>query len=174
MARKKLQLDALDTWMRAAEQDPRLAILAMLWKDRHRNPEMSVSVTEADLEGCQKSMEYMGAKPEVRIFRRLGREATAGIPATKGKRAVPPSPAIPPSAFVIVAVLERGTFNAIKPIENNEDGARGRDQADVVRRARDRVAMYSTAVRQAAASGTFSQSDITELCGAAEALARAA
>lgn len=78
----------------------------MLWKNRHRNPGLSVTVTQKDIDGLKQCLDYQKLEAEVNILRR------------------------PDS--VVIALVERDTQltdkdgtvtslgNAISPIENNE------------------------------------------------------
>lgn len=167
-----MKKDALDKLEIDMIKDPLKAVALMLWQDRHRNPEMARQITEKDVAGYQQSMGYLEVTPEVRIYRRPGREAQPGVPATKGKRGIAATPAVPPSTFVMVSLVKKGTLDGIKPIENNEADAELRDQAEMTRRARDKALQYAQTVRQDMASGTYSNANLIELCAAAELLAR--
>lgn len=165
--------DALDIFVADANKDPKAAIYMLLWLQRHRLPELTAVIKEDDLRGFKESMAFMGAKPEVVIMRPQGHPGHPGSPAVGNRRAVPARQPEGPRPFAVVMMVERGTKNAIKPIENSEQGAQERDNADRVRRAKDKAFQFITVVRQQAASGTFSSADINELCSAAETLARA-
>lgn len=175
MAKKKTPKgDALDALLANLEANPKFAIALMLWQDRFRVPEMARLIKEEDLSTYQASMEYMEATPEIRFYRRPGRPAQPAVPASKGKRAVPATAALPAAPFISVMLVRKGTLDCIKPIENSEEAAKIRDQAEAVRRARDNVLNYSVTVRQEMGAGVYSTANIGALCAAAETLARAA
>lgn len=167
---KEAPKDALDL---LAEGDPRSIIALMLWKDRHRNPDMAVQITEKDIAGFDACCAYLEVTPEVRIVRPQGRPAQAAIPAQGPRRAVPGRAAESPRPFVAVNVVRKGTQDGIKPIENNEDDARLRDRANELRRFRDNAPTLAAQMLKDAASGQFSTSTIQEAAQALTALARA-
>lgn len=170
MATKK---DALDRFADEANKDPRKAIALILWLNRHRNPEMAVQVSEKDIEGFAQCVDYLDVKPEIVIVRPQGHPGTPGAPALGKRKAVPQSAAEGPRPFVTVNLVAKGTMNSIKPIENDEDGAKLRDQADALRRFRDKAPALAAQLRQDAAAGQFSTSTINEAAEALQALARA-
>lgn len=166
----KPKKDVLD---KLAEADPKEIIALMLWKDRHRNPDMAEQITEKDIAGFRACTDYLGVDPEVAIFRPQGRPAQAAVPAAGRNRAVPARPAEPARPFVAVNLVAKGTMNAIKPIENNEEDAKVRDQADALRRYRDKAGSLASQLMQDVAAGQFSTSTIQEAAQALVALARA-
>lgn len=166
------QVKAVDALDQLAEGDPRRVIALMLWKDRHRNPDMAVQITEKDITGFDECCAYLEVKPEVSIVRPKGRPAQAPIAAQGQRRAVPGRAAEPPRPFVAVNVVQKGTQNAIKPIENNEEDARLRDRADALRRYRDNAQALSSQLLKDAASGQFSSSTIQEAAQALLSLAK--
>ncbi len=98
--------------------DFRKAIALILWKFRFHNPGMTVLITDEDLKAYRDCVTYLqsGAikgEPEVRIERDKGRPAAPGKEGTT-------IPGIAPRNFVTVALVEKGTWNAIRPVENNE------------------------------------------------------
>lgn len=153
---------------------PVLDVLALvLWKDRHRNPDMTVLIREEDIKGFSDCTTYLKLKPAVRIVRPKGAPAMPAVAATRTRSAVPARPAEPPRPWVVVGVVEAGTENIIKPIENSEAGALLRDQADAVRRARERAPMLAQQLLADATAGVFSTAMIHEAAQALTALARA-
>lgn len=166
----KPKKDALD---KLAEADPREIIALILWKDRHRNPDMAVQITEKDLAGFRACVDYLEVEPEVSIIRPQGRPAQVAIPAAGKRRGTPARPAEPPRPFVAVNLVAKGTMNAIKPIENNEEDAKIRDQTDALRRYRDKANELASVLLRDVASGQFSTSTIQEAAQALVAMARA-
>ena len=166
---KVVEPDVLDA---LARSDPKRIIALMLWKDRHRNPEMALQITQPDLKGFTDCMNYLEVEPDVVIFRPQGRPAQAAIPAMGKRRAVPAYPSEPPRPFVTVNLVQRGTMNSIKPIENNEDDAKKRDQGEELRRWRDKAPQIARQLLQDVGAGQFSTATIQEAAQALVALAR--
>lgn len=171
MATKTVKkLDILD---QLAASDNTEIIALMLWKDRRRNPDLTVQITEKDITGWRDSTTYLKVTPQVRIYRPQGLPAQAAIPAAGNRRAVPARAAEPARPFVVVQVIEAKTGDAIKPIENDEEGARRRDEADALRRYRETAPGLARELQQQSATGNFSSSMISEAAEALAALARA-
>lgn len=118
MATKQPKQDDLD---RLAAADPRKVIALMLWKARHRNPDMAVQITQRDIDGFNACVTYLKVEPDVDICRPQGRPAQERIPAMGNRREVPGHPAEPPRPFVVVRLVEKGTENMIRPVEDNEE-----------------------------------------------------
>jgi hypothetical protein len=165
--------DLLDRWADEANKDPKKLVALMFWRERHRNPEMAIQITEKDISGFQGCVDYLEVTPEVVIIRPQGRPAQAGQPARGRLKAVPARPAEPPRPFVAVNLVNAGTMDSFKPIENNEEDAKVRDQAELVRRAKDKASQLAAQLMHDAASGTFSTATMTEAAQALQALARA-
>lgn len=169
MAKKK-EVDRLDE----LAADPSKVVAMLLWQARFRNEDLSTTITERELDAYEQSCAYLKVAPEVKIVRPSGRPAQEAIPASPGKRAIPARPADPPRGFVFVGVVERGTENTIKPIENNEADADRRDAANSVRRYKEKAPVLAQILLNAAASGTFSTAELQEAANALVTLARAA
>lgn len=165
----KAKKDALD---QLAEADPREILALILWKDRHRNPEMAVQISEKDLKGFRDCMTYLEVTPEVVVFRPQGRPAQPAIPAAGNRRGTPARPAEPPRPFVAVNLVAKGTMNAIKPIENNEEDAQLRDAGDARRRYADRAPVIAQALMGGIASREYSTATMQEAAEALMALSR--
>lgn len=160
-----IEFDILD---QLARKEPREIIALMLWKERHRNPELAVQITEQDITGFQACVQYLDVKYEVKIERPAGRPARPAIPPSKtNPNGWPPAPAEPPRNFVFVGIVEKGTVNGIKPIENNEDDAKRRDQSNRLRRLKETGPGLAREMVAMARSGTYSSSTIED---AAQAL----
>lgn len=164
------KLDALDE---LAQGDPLDVIALMLWKARHRQPDMFVQITEKDITGFRDSVEYQKLKPAVLIRRPPGLEAQAPIPATHNRRAVPGRAATPPKPFVMVTLVEEGTENVIRPIENNDADFDAAQDAATLRKARDRAPQLAELILAQARSGDTSLSDTQDAADTLLILARA-
>lgn len=171
MAKKKVApKDALDL---LAEGDPRRIIALLLWQNRFKSG-LSVEIRKEDLEQFEKSTEYLGVlNPEVLIVRPKGRAAQAAQPAKDGRPAIPARPAEPDRPFVVVAVVEPGTANVLKPIESTEQNADRRDMALAIERARQKAPLLASLLLGMCQSGTFSNAELTEAANSLNVLARA-
>lgn len=170
MAKAKTKPDQLDRFVSA---DPRTVLQLVLWKYRHQNPEMAVLITAEDLKAYEECMTYQRIHPEVMVYRPEGRPAHPGSPAVGNRRAVPPRAAEPPRPYVIVAIVERGTKNAVKPIENNEPDFEKGELARQIQVAKRNIPAWSSELRRAAASGDFSSSTLEDIARAIDLWGRA-
>lgn len=169
----KPKKDALDRFAEEANADPKKVIALMFWRERHRNPEMACQITEADIKGFTDCVNYLEVEPEVSIVRPGGRPAQPAIPAAGNRRGVPARPEEPARPFVSVNLVAKGTMNAIKPIENSEEGAKLRDASDTLRRARERAGDVAGQLLRDVASGQFSTSTMQDAAQMLVTLARA-
>lgn len=149
------------------------ALQLMLWQGRFANPEMAVQITPADIKGLDDCADYLKITPAVRIWRPGGLPAIPPSPAMGKRQATSGREAIPFKDYVVVQMVEAGTENAFKPIENNERDFDRSQSAAGIRALREQIPALVGAVRSAVASGTFSESEILELCEAASKLAKA-
>lgn len=163
--RKKDDLDHL------AEGDPKDVISLMLWKVRHQFPDLAMQITPKDLEGFNACVTYLKVKPELNIVRPQGRPAQEGIPAVGQRRAVPAYDAEPPRPFVVVRLVEKGTENMIRPVENNEEDNAKRIAAEKLVNYRSQAPALAQALENAARSGDFAAHDLREAAAALRVLA---
>jgi hypothetical protein len=170
--RPKKQLDPLDQLAADANADPKKIIALMLWKDRHRNPDMAVQIKPEDVQGFTDCVNYLEVEAEVVIVRPQGHPGTPGAPAVGKRRAIPARPAEGPRSWVAVNLVRKGTADCIKPIENNEEDAKRSDQAEEFRRFRDRASGLARDLLNGIASGSYSTSVMQEAAQALNALAR--
>src|SRR5260221_7353593 len=147
-------------------------IALMLWKNRHNEPELNVQLTERDLSGFRACVEYLHVTPEVRIVRPQGMPGHDAIPATRTRSAIPAAEPTPPKPNVTICLVERGTENAIRPVENNEQDWQAAEEAKNFNRARDRALQLAGELQQVAATGNFSSSVIQDAAQCLVALAR--
>lgn len=110
-------------------------IALLLWKDRYRNPEMAVQITDKDVSEWQQCTEYLGVTPKVLIHR-------------------------PGGKLVVQVVDERG--NSIVPIESTGEGADARDHSAALRAARNKAGELAARLRNDFTSGAFSLSTLNE------------
>lgn len=170
MATKTVKkLDILD---QLAASDPKEIIALLLWKDRHRNPDLSVQITEKDLTGFRACTDYLEVVPKVRIERPQGVPAQEAIPAQGNRRAIAARAEEPPRPFVVVQIVD-AKGDGFKPIENDEEGAQLRDRADALRKHRDGASALANQLIADARSGNFSSSMVIEAAESLIALARA-
>lgn len=161
--------DALDALAVGPVKD---VIALMLWKNRHNEPELSVQLTEHDLSGFRACVDYLHVTPEVRIVRPQGLPGHDVIPATRTRSAIPAAEPTPPKPYVTVCLVERGTENAIRPVENNEQDWAAAEEAKNFNRARDVALRLAGELQQAAATGNYSSSSLDEAAKCLVALAR--
>lgn len=143
------------------------ALQLLLWKNRFDNPELSAQITAPDIKGLDDCADYLKITPDVRIWR------PGGLPAIAATSKTPGRAFIPYKDYVMVQMVEKGTENSFKPVENNETDFDRSQAAAAVRALREQIPVLAAAVKSAVAGGTFSESEIIELCEAATKLARA-
>lgn len=153
-------LDAL------AQGNPLDVIALMLWKGRHRNPEMAIRIDPQDISAFRDCVQYLKIKPAVSIARPAGRPATPAFTAKNGV-SYPAMPADPPRPFVMVKLVEAGTDDAFKAIENNEQDRQRQEQAEHLVRLRGTLPGLANQVRNQAMAGEFHNSLIIDLAEAA-------
>lgn len=168
-APRKGKPDLLDA---LAEGDPKRVIALMLWKARHRNPDMFVQIDEMDIKAFDESCTYQKLKPAVLIKHPPGLPAQAATPAMGNRRAVPARAATPPKPFVIVTLVEAGTENVIRPVENNQKDFDVAQDSAQLRKARDQAPDMAERLMLQGRTGEYSLSDITDAANALLVLAR--
>lgn len=136
MATKKAApIDPLDQ----LAADPKRVLALILWQRRLANPDMFIQINPKDLEGFDACVNYLEVKPDVLIRRPAGVPAQDAIPAVGKRRAVPARAAIPPRPYVVVTLVEEGTENVIRPVENNEADFNRAGEEAKIRHARDQA-----------------------------------
>lgn len=167
---KKSKKDPLDL---LAEGDPKKVIELILWKARHQHPDLSVKITQKDIDGYEACTQYLDVKPGLLIVRPQGRPAQAPIAAVGKNRAVPGYPAEPPRPYVVVQVVEEGTENMIRPVENNEEDNKLRIQAEEIKRVREGAPDLARRVEQMIGPGAvISESDLRDAAKSLRLLAQ--
>lgn len=165
--------DTLDQFAEDAAKNPALAVQLLIWKRRHANPDMVEQITEKDIEGFRASCEYMEAVPEVSIMRPQGLAPRPAQPAVGKRKAVPAYAGEPPRPYVVVALVKKGTRDAIKPIENNEADAQLRDEANRMRRMRDNAPSTAASLLADLNQNQYSAATVREAAAMLSAFARA-
>jgi hypothetical protein len=160
-------LDAL------AAGDPKKVIALMLWKARHQQPSLYAQINEDDLETFGACVRYLKTEPEISITRPQGVPAQAAIPAQGNRRAVPARAAIPPRPYVIVALVDKKTGDAVRPVENNQDDFDRAAETQQVLKARQDAPLLAQRILHQAATGEYSLSDLQDAAQALNTLARA-
>lgn len=154
------------------EQDPTNAIQLLLWKDRHRNPDMSVEISARDVEQFRKCVDYLEAEPLVNIFQPGGAPAQKAQPAIGKRGPIPARAARPPREACVVQLVD-ANGNAITPVEDNDqDQAAGR-AGKQVRTMRERAPMLANELINMLSRGDSSSALIEEACTTMRALAAA-
>lgn len=157
---KKPQQDPLDKLATGPLED---VIAMLLWQNRHTNPSMTAVIKVGDIQGLADCCEYLKVKPSVVVVRPGGREAQPAIPARGTRRGTPATPAEPPRPHVVVALVNAGTMDAIRPLENNDEDAelllRGSESA----RWKAKAGVLSTQANGMAGSGDVSTAVLTEI-----------
>ncbi|CAB4223231.1 hypothetical protein UFOVP1670_5 [uncultured Caudovirales phage] len=166
--------DVLDLLAEQGNTNPKIIIAQMLWKARHHYPDLAMTITRDDVAKFRACTDYLEVTPDVRIFRRSAIPARAAQPGVAGKPdGIPGYAGSPAAEFVTVVLVNKGTEDGFKPIENNEDDAQAGERQEKLRRAKENVPQLATMVNNAAAHGDFSQALVMELCEAAMLLAKA-
>jgi hypothetical protein len=161
--------DALDALALGPVKD---IVALMLWKNRHNEPDMAVKLTEHDLRGFRACVEYLRVVPEVRIVRPQGLPGHGGIPVTRTRSAIPPQEPTPPKPYIVIALVEKGSENAIRPVENNEEDFAAAAEAREFRHARDIALQIAGQLQRDVATGNYSSSTIDEAVKCLVALAK--
>lgn len=152
--KSKKPVDALDALVTG---DPKEVIAMLLWRNRLRAPELAMMITDQDVAAFRQCVDYLEVQHEVRIFRPMaGPQITNQVPAN----------------YVVACLVEKGTTNAIRPIENNEQDYAAAERAEKIRRVRDSAPQLVGQVRSSAQSGSYSDAEINELCEALLTLAK--
>lgn len=170
---RKAPIRKKDDFDRLAEGDTKDVLALVLWKARHHFPDLAMTIDAKDMAGYRQCLDYLKATPEVRIVRPLGRPAQDPVPAAGNRRAVPGYPAEPPRPFVVVALVEKGTENAIRVCENNEGDNELRILAERTKRAREGAQDIAGRIEAMTRQGAdISNSDLLAAAEALRLLAR--
>jgi hypothetical protein len=173
---KEVELDALDQAL--YHWTPQEWTKMLLWKNRMANPDLTVQVTEQDIQGFEACVSYLGITTQLKVHRPQGRPAQEAVPGTPGtatrpgRAPVPARPADPPRPFVLVQLLDQDG-NAFRPIENTEESRRAQEEAERLHRARDQARQIAAQLQHDIGAGVYSNSTISDAAAALVALAGA-
>ena len=151
--------------------DPALQLV--IWKARMKNPELAMVIKPEDIKGYYDCTEYLKVKPALRIFRPGGLPAIPPSAALGNRSATAGRPEIPFADYVVVQLVNDGTTDAFKPIENNQQDFDLQEKMNRIRAIRESIPELASIVKAGVARGQFSESEIADLCDAAITLARA-
>lgn len=165
----KAKVDTLDALVGG---DAKGVIAMMLWNNRMREPDMFAKIDEEQVKAFQESCRFQKLVPDIRIFRPGGLAAQPAIPAAGNKRAVPAREAIPPKPYVVVTLVEKGTSNVIRPIENNEADYDVAQDTSRFRKAKSDAPGMARRLLEMAKTGEYSLSDIQDTADALLLLSR--
>lgn len=127
------------------EHDKDRIIQQLLWHYRHHEPNLCVRITEQDIAALDQCLEYNKQK--------------AGLKYTRSG----------PALFVVMVDQQS---NAIVPVENNVDDFEKGELTRRKRAVREGIEQLAGRVKNAAAMGEFSMSEVTDLADAALLLAK--
>lgn len=148
------------------------AIMLMLWKQRHENPDFTVMVDAADIKGFEDCVKYLEIEPRINIYRPQGLPAQEPIPANGRNRAVPGRAAQPPRDYVVVQMVD-ADGNTFVPIENNERDLEKSQKAKTLKQLREGAPQLAAQLQADIQSNTISTATIQEAIEALKALAQA-
>lgn len=154
-----------------AAGDPRQVIALMLWRNRHHEPSMTCVLKQEDIDGLRDCVDFLKVTPDVVIVRPAGREAVPAIPPRGNRPGQPALPAEPPRPHVVVALVAKGTMDAIRPLENNDDDAETTIRLNNLRAWREKAPLLAGQLRGAAHSGDTSTAVLSDAADALMAFA---
>lgn len=167
--KKQPKVDDLDA---LTDPDSLQRVLQMvLWKNRHHDPSMTVVIKREDLQGLEDCCDYLKVKPEAVVVRPAGREAIPATPPRGNRPGQPAQPAEPPRPHVVVALVAKGTMDAIRPLENNDDDTQRLQAADQVRRWKQKAGMLALNASGMASGGDVSTAVLGEIAQCLQAFA---
>ena len=162
MATKKIEaqdpLDAL-TAPTALER----VLQLVLWKNRHNDPSMTVVIKAEDLQGLEDCCAYLKVRPQAAVVRPAGRAATPATPPRGNRPGIPAMPAEPPRPHVVVALVAKGTMDAIRPLENNDEDTERLQRVQDQKRWKSKAAMLAGNALGMANNGDVSTSTLNEI-----------
>ena len=162
MATKKAtRQDPLDA-LTQPEALPRVLQL-LLWKNRHQDPSMTVVIKPEDIQGLVDCCGYLKVTPEAVVVRPAGREAVPAIPPRGNRPGAPALPAEPPRQHVVVALVAKGTMDAIRPLENNDDDTEKLVRNQELRRWKDKAGILAMNASSMANTGDVSTATLQEI-----------
>ncbi len=144
-------------------------VALMLWKQRHRNQNMAVVIREDDIRGLEDCCAYLKLNPEVVVVRPEGRAATPAVPPRGNRPGIPAQPAESPRSHVVVALVNKGTMDAIRPLENNDGDASKLVQSRHRQHMQGKARFLAQAAMRMSSSGDVSTSELRDIAECLEA-----
>ena len=127
------------------QHDQTRLIKQILWHYRHIDPNLAVTITDKDIEALDQCLEHNKQVSQITLVTR-------------------------PNHLVVVMTDTQG--NAVAPVENNIDDFEKGEQARRRKRVLETIGELANRVRNQAAAGDFSSSEVIELADAALLLAK--
>jgi hypothetical protein len=137
----------------ATKPDYSKELMQVLWHYRHAKPSLSITVSEEDEKAFNECCDYLKIEPKI---------STVNRPAIN-------KDGINKPAYSIIALTDQDG-NTFAPIENNEKDYALAESARTRRRLAANAERLAENVKNNAANGDFSSSDIQELCDTVKAL----
>lgn len=135
----------------------------ILWKNRHNDPSMTAVIRAEDIQGLEDCCEYLKVTPEAVVVRPAGRPAQPAIPPRGDRPGIPAMPAEAPRPHVVVALVAKGTMDAIRPLENNDDDTEKLLAGQNLRKWREKAAMLAGNAQSMASGGDVSTATLQEI-----------
>ena len=148
-------------------------IALMLWQARHRNPELTCILKAQDIAGLKDCCDYLKVQPSIAVLRPPGRPATPAVPPRGTRPGIPAQPAEPPRPHVVVALVAKGTMDAITPLENNDEDAEIAQREKGLRRWREKAGVLALQASSMAQTGDTSSAVLNEIAECLQAFATA-
>lgn len=168
MAKKQPAIDPLNALATGPLEN---VIAAMLWKNRHREPSMTMVLKASDLQGMQDCCQYLKLVPQVVVLRPEGRPAVPAIPPRGNRPGIPAQAAEPPRPHVVVALVNKGTMDAILPLENNDEDAELLVREQHRRRMQSKAGFLVQAALRMSSNGDVSTSELRDIAECLQAFA---
>ena len=165
--KKQPQQDPLDALAAGPLEN---VVALMLWKNRHKDPSMTMVIKESDQQGLQDCCTYLKLVPQVVVVRPQGRPAVPAIPPRGNRPGVPAQPAEPARPHVVVALVNKGTMDAIRPLENNDEDAEMLVREEQRRRMQSKAPMLAQAALRMSSNGDVSTSELRDIAECLQAL----
>lgn len=163
--------DLLDNFERQCAAQMGMGVAMLLWKDRFNNPGMSVQVHPEDITKLDACINYLGIQPKVVVRRPQGRPAQAEQPARGERKAIPAREADPPKNYLVIELVDQDG-HTFRPIENDEESAKLRDERIEADKLKDRAPVIAQQLLDEMAAKTTVDSTQREAARMLVAMAR--
>lgn len=163
--------DPIDTFIAQANANQWNALAILLWKARHDNPSFTVEITEQDLSGFKKCIEYLEVEPKVAIFRPGAIPAREALPATANREALPARPALAGKPYALLQMTDTDG-NAIVAVEDNDDDFKKSKETNRVRQIKGTANALAAQLIADVQGNNLSNATILEAAEALKVLAK--